>query len=59
MKALGIMTLQLRIVDFKFFHNFMICDGLPKTKLLFGIDVQKKFSLSYAWTGKRIATYKR
>ena len=49
MTALRIMTLQLRIADFKFSHNFIICDGLPKTELLFGINVQKKYSLSYAW----------
>ena len=48
MKALGIMTLQLRTADFKFYHNFIICDRLPKMELLFGINVQKKFSLSYA-----------
>ena len=29
-------------------HNFIICDQLPKTELIFGIDIQK-FSLSYAW----------
>ena len=49
MTALGIMTLQLRIADFKFLHNFIICDRLTKTELLFGIDVQEKFSLFYAW----------
>ena len=41
--------LQLRIVEFKFSHNFIICDRLPRMELLFGIDVQKKFILSYAW----------
>ena len=30
-------------------HNFIICDQLPETELIFGIDIQKKFSLSYAW----------
>ena len=30
-------------------HNFIICDQLPDTELIFGIDIQKKFSLSYAW----------
>ena len=43
------MTLQLRIADFKFSHDFIACDRLPKTELLFGIDVQNKFSLSYSW----------
>ena len=49
MTALGIMTLQLRIANFKFSHNFIICYRLPKMELLFGINVQKKFTLSYAW----------
>ena len=48
MTALGITTLQLQIADFKFLHNFTICDRLPNTEILFGIDVQKKFTLSYA-----------
>ena len=30
-------------------HNFIICDQLPNTELIFGIDIQKKFSLSYTW----------
>ena len=49
MTALGITTLQLQIADFKFSHNFIICDRLPNSEILFGIDVQKKFTLSYAW----------
>ena len=49
MTALGIATLQLRIADFKLSHNFIICDKLPKMELLFDFNVQKKFSLSYAW----------
>ena len=43
------MALQLRIADFKFIHNFIICDRLPDTEILFGIDIQKKISLPYAW----------
>ena len=49
MTALGITALHLRIVDFKFTHNFIICNKLQHTEILFGIDIQKKFSLSYAW----------
>ena len=49
MMALGITALHLRIVDFKFTHNFIICDRLPDTEIPFGIDIQKKISLSYAW----------
>ena len=36
-------------MDFKFTHNFTICNQLPDTELIFDIDIQKKFSLSYAW----------
>ena len=48
MTALGITVLHLRIADFKFTHNFIICNRLPDTEIIFRIDVQKKFSLSYA-----------
>ena len=33
MTALGITALHLRIAEFKFTHNFVICDMLPDTKL--------------------------
>ena len=49
MMALGSTALHLWIAEFKFTHNFIICDQLPETELIFGIDKQKKFSLSYAW----------
>ena len=48
MTALGITALCLRIADFKFTHDFIICDRLPDKDILFGIDIQKKISLSYA-----------
>ena len=40
---------HLRIAEFKFTHNFIICNRLPDTELIFGIDIQKKFSISYVW----------
>ena len=49
MTTLVMTALQLRIADFKFAHNFIICNRLPDMEILFGIDIQKKFSLSYAW----------
>ena len=49
MMAMGIKALHLGIVDFKLNHNFIICDRLPDTEILFGIDIQKKMSPSYAW----------
>ena len=53
MIALGMTALHLRIVDFKFTHNFIICNRLPDTEIIFGIDVQKEFSLSYPWNKER------
>ena len=43
MTALGMTALHLRIADFKFTHNFVICDRLPDTEIIFDINVQKKF----------------
>ena len=47
MTAFGITALHLRIEEFKFTHNFVICDRLPDTEIIFGIDIQK-FLFSYA-----------
>ena len=49
MTTLGSTALHLQIADFKFTHNFIICNQLPNMELIFGIDIQKKFSLSYTW----------
>ena len=49
MSAIGTTALHLRIAEFKFTCNFIICDQLPETELIFGIDIQRKFSISYAW----------
>ena len=53
MSAIGTTALHPRIAEFKFMHNFIICDRLPKTELIFGIDIQRKFSLSYTWDKER------
>ena len=42
-------ALHLRIADFKFTHNIVLCDKLPDMAIIFGIDIQKTFSLSYTW----------
>ena len=49
MTALGSTALHLQIAEFKLTHNFIICNQLPETELIFGIDIQKRFSLSYTW----------
>ena len=41
MTALGMTTLHLRITEFKFTHNFVICERLLYTKIIFSIDIQK------------------
>ena len=41
MSALGAAALHLRIAEFKFAHNFLICNQLPETELIFGIDIQR------------------
>ena len=51
-------ALHLRIADFRFTHNFVICDRLPDTEHIFGIDIQKKFSIFYVWDKEKIAIYK-
>ena len=43
MTAFGMTALHLRIADFKFTHNFIICDRVTDTEIIFGIDAQKKF----------------
>ena len=58
MVALGMTALHLRITDFKFTCNLIICNRLPDTEIIFGIDVQEKFSLSYDWDKENIATNK-
>ena len=42
-------ALHLRSAEFKFTHNILICNRLADTEPIFGIDIQKKFSISYAW----------
>ena len=59
MIALGSTALHLLIPEFKFTHNFIICDQLPETELIFGIDIQKKFSLSYAWDKEKLLYTKK
>ena len=45
MSSLGNATLHLYIANFKFSHTLIICDKLPDTDILLGIDTQKRYSL--------------
>ena len=49
MYSLGKATLHLHITNFKFSHSFIICDKLLDTDILFGIDIQKRYSILYSW----------
>ena len=49
MSLLGKATLPLHISNFNFSHTFIICDKLLDTDILFGIDIEKRHSLSYCW----------
>ena len=49
MSAIGATTMHLRIAEFKFTHNFIICDQLPETELILASIFKEIFSLSYAW----------
>ena len=53
MTELGMTALHLRLAEFKFTHNFIICDRLADTEIIFGTNIQKKFSLSYTWDKER------
>ena len=39
MTTLGMRALHLQIVEFKFTHNFVICDKLTDTEIIFSIDI--------------------
>ena len=49
MTSLGKATLHVCIANFKYSHTFIICGKLPDTDILFGIAIQKIYSLSYHW----------
>ena len=49
MRAFGVTALHLWILEFKFTQNVVICNRLPDTDIIFGIDIPKMFSLSYTW----------
>ena len=47
--SFGKATLHLCIAYFKLSHTFIICDKLLDINILFVIDLQKRYSLSYSW----------
>ena len=59
MTVLGMTALHWRIAEFKFTHNFIICDQLPETELIFGINIQWKLSISYTRDREKTVTFKK
>ena len=52
MTALGMTALHFRIADFKFTNNFVICDILPHTELIFW-DRHSEENLHFLHVGQR------
>ena len=50
---MGKAILHLQIANFKFSHTFITCNRLLETNILFGINLQKRYSLSYCWDADR------
>ena len=59
MSSLGKATLHLCIADFKFSHNFIIWDKLPEADIVFGINLQKRYSLLYCWDSDKLLFIQR
>ena len=60
MTALGMTDLHLRIVEFNLTHNFVICNRLPDTEIIFVIDIPKEvFSFIHLGQGKKLLYTKR
>ena len=59
MSALGMTALHLRIAEFKFTHDFIICDQLPDMELIFGIDIKENSLFLMLGIRKRTVTFKR
>ena len=52
MTTLGMTALHLRIAEFKFTHNFVICDRLLDIEIIFGRHTKEVFSFICLGQGK-------
>ena len=59
MIALGMTALHPRIADFKFTHNFKICNRLPDTEVILALMYKRNSHYHMLGTKRRIAPYKR
>ena len=58
MSALGVTALHLRIADFKFTPNFIICDQLSETELILALIFKRNSRYLMLGIRKEIVTYK-
>ena len=58
MTALGMTALHLQIAKFKFTNNFMICDRLPDTDIIFGRTSKRSFHFHMLGTNRRTVIYR-
>ena len=59
MIVLGMTAPHLRIADFKFTHNFIICNRLPDTEIILELNYRRNFHCCMLGIKKRIAAYKK
>ena len=52
MSAIGMRALHLRIAEFKFTHNVIICDQLPETELILALICRDNSHYHMCGTGK-------
>ena len=53
MSSLDKATLHLHTAKIQVSHTFIICDKLQDTDILFGIGIQKRYSLSHSWDSNK------
>ena len=58
MSALGMTALHLRIAEFKFTHNFIICNQLPETELFLELTYKGSFLSPMLGTRNKTVTFK-
>ena len=59
MMALEMTALHLRIADFKFTHNFIICDRLSDTEIILALMYRRNFHYHMVGIKRRITVYRR
>ena len=59
MATLEMTALHLRIAEFKFTHNFIICDRLPDTDIILALLYKRNSHYHILGMRRRIATFRR